>query len=149
MAILATQTALMAKILEDTKASLRQVFAEQIKEEIYAEYDKTAAAHREEIRAELIQKQLKHRNIMAPITMEDERMTKFSETLRPSISKSLISMEYANMVQLLTKAHLVEDKTRNINMNIPPPARSSPGGLNRSRSERRRSCTTRSARTGN
>ncbi|MCJ1466615.1 hypothetical protein MMC07_005235 [Pseudocyphellaria aurata] len=56
MAILATQTALMAKILEDTKASLRQLFAQQMKEEIYAGYDKTAAAHREEIRAELIRK---------------------------------------------------------------------------------------------
>ncbi|MCJ1266931.1 hypothetical protein MMC22_006816 [Lobaria immixta] len=54
MAILETQTTLMNKIVEDTKESLREVYAKQMKEEIYAQYDKTAAAHREEVKSELV-----------------------------------------------------------------------------------------------
>lgn len=54
MAILDMQTALMKKIVEDTKESLREVYAKQMKEEIYAQYDKTAAAHKEEVKSELV-----------------------------------------------------------------------------------------------
>lgn len=54
MAIVDMQTALMKKIIEDTKESLREVYAKQMKEEIYAQYDKTAAAHKEEVKSELV-----------------------------------------------------------------------------------------------
>lgn len=56
MSILETQTVLMSKIVEDTKASLREVYAKQMKEEIYAQYDKMAAAHKEEVKSELVKK---------------------------------------------------------------------------------------------
>lgn len=54
IAILELQTALMNKIVEDTRESLREVHAKQIKDEIYAQYNKTAAAHKEEVKSELV-----------------------------------------------------------------------------------------------
>ena len=54
MSILEMQTALMDKIAADAKESLREVYAKQMKEEIYAQYDKTAVAHKEAVESELI-----------------------------------------------------------------------------------------------
>ncbi|MCJ1470310.1 hypothetical protein MMC07_008955 [Pseudocyphellaria aurata] len=54
IAIVGLQTALMNKIVEDTRDSLREVYAKQIKDEIYAQYNKTAAAHKEEVKSELV-----------------------------------------------------------------------------------------------
>ena len=44
----------MNRIVEEAKTSLRVYYAEQMRQEIYAEYAKTAAAHKEEVKAELI-----------------------------------------------------------------------------------------------
>lgn len=54
MAILEAQTTLMSKIVEDTRETLSEVFAKEMKDKIYAQYDKTAAAHREEVKSELV-----------------------------------------------------------------------------------------------
>lgn len=54
-AILELQTSLMNKILEDTKESLREVYAKQIKEDVFAQYQDTAAAHKEEVRLQLVE----------------------------------------------------------------------------------------------
>ncbi|MCJ1271687.1 Translation initiation factor eIF-2B subunit epsilon [Lobaria immixta] len=54
-AILELQTSLMNKILEDTKESLREVYTKQIKEDVFAQYQDTAAAHKEEVRLQLVE----------------------------------------------------------------------------------------------
>lgn len=46
-------------------------------------------------------------------TPEDERMVKFEATLRPSISRTLMGHDFTNMIELLTKAGSVENKSRN------------------------------------
>lgn len=56
MAILQTQAARINNILDDTRESIRELYSKRMKEEIYAEYEKAAAAHKEEVRADLIQK---------------------------------------------------------------------------------------------
>lgn len=54
LSFLEEQPALMNKIVKEVKASLREYYAKQMREEIDAEYAKTAAAHKEEVKAELI-----------------------------------------------------------------------------------------------
>ena len=56
MAILQTQAARINNILDETRKSIRELYSKRMKEEIYAEYEKVAAAHKEEVRVDLIQK---------------------------------------------------------------------------------------------
>lgn len=54
-AILELQNSLMNKVLEDTKESPREVYAKQIMQEVFAQYQKTDAAHKEEVRLQLVE----------------------------------------------------------------------------------------------
>ena len=54
LSFLDAQPALMDEIVEEAKRSLREYYTKQMREEVYAEYAKTATAHKEEAKAELI-----------------------------------------------------------------------------------------------
>lgn len=118
IAILETQLALMNKIVEDTKASLREVYAKQMKEEVYAQYEKTAAAHKEEVRSELAkaltaemkaQYAAQARNEVTKQRDEELRSgsIRLKGTLKSEVESKLID-ELSPEVKIMLRAELIE-----------------------------------------
>lgn len=120
IAILETQSALMNKIVEDTKASLREVYAKQMKEEVYAQYLKTAAAHKEEVKSELVKEltaemkaSLKAQYaVQNEVTKQrDEELRSESITLKATLKSEVESKlidELSPEVKIMLRAGLVE-----------------------------------------
>lgn len=122
LSILETQTALLSKIVDDTKESLREVYTRQMKEEIYAQFDKTAEAHREAVKLELI-KQLTPEikaSLKAQYTVQAKvevikqlneqlhsEFTRLTATLKSEVQSKLVE-ELSPKVKAMLRAELTE-----------------------------------------